>query len=351
LFLLVILLNVESKLMLFLFVGWAAVVALRLGFSRHDYTHTTQAYTLLLVVALGLGSRKFVWAPVGVVVGCAAAVIATSAGYLTLINPWNLALHSKAAVEAAVSEKYRSELLGEARTTGKIYYQLTPQVLDAIGTKPVHIDPKDANVAWAYGLNWDPVPVFQSYSAFTPALDRINATALVSPDGPKDVLRALPTAIDSRNPLWETPLYTQALVCNYRPGVQSARWLVLTRTSERCGSADVKLGATRFSAGDTVTVPPSPGKNYMVVASFSLSNSSLNLIATEVFKPLAPVYVTIDGHRFRLPRAHENGPLILKLPASVGWPARFGGDTNAHSFTVTESGRVAFAAILVHPVS
>ena len=48
----------------------------------------------------------------------------------------------------------------------------------AVADHPVAVDSFESSLAWAYGLNWHPVPVLQTYVAYTAALDRRNADAL-----------------------------------------------------------------------------------------------------------------------------------------------------------------------------
>ncbi len=134
----------------------------------------------------------------------------------------------------------------------------TPAVELPAGT--IHVDPWDAALVWALGRDedWSPPPVFQSYSAYTPRLDRLNAAHLAGPDGPDVVLR-LPKMIDGRNPAWDPPRHLLALACNYDldqvvqavpadggdSPIASGRWSVLTRrASPRCdalGPMDIEV--------------------------------------------------------------------------------------------------------------
>ncbi len=334
------------RVTLAILLAWVALVALRLGFTRHDGGHAAQAFMIILVASLALGMMRVRWlAVVGVLVAAGAVLSGWGVSYFPLIDPTTVANNTTAAVNALLSPSYRAQMLANTRSQGINYYSLTTQEVDTLRGKSVHIDPQDANVAWAYDFDWDPVPIFQSYSAYTPALDTINANALDSSSGPQAVLRALPSAIDYRNPIWESPKYMSALVCDFAPGVDSQSWLVLERTGNRCGHPKI-LATTHFVAGQTLHVPSSPS-GYMVQAHFKLHNSLLNVVATEVFKPISSVTVTTNQGAFRLPRANASGPLILTLPYSAGWPARFGGSTDIRTLNVNESGSVTFTAVMV----
>ncbi len=336
----------SSKIILLVFVAWVLVVALRLGFTRHDLGHTAQSFTLLLIACLGVGLTRQMWLTLSVVLISAVAVLPASAVYFQFVNPLTVARTSVDAAHAVLSKGYRAVLLANAASAGQAIYGLPRPVVAAVKGKTVHIDPFDANVAWAYSLKWHPAPVFQTYAAFTPALDRINSDALRKPGGPQVVLRSTLVAIDQRNAMWETPQYMQTLVCDFTPTVSTPRWQVLSKSTNRCGH-EAELSTQRFGAGQQIAVPAAPDSHYMVVAHFALDNSPLNWMATEVFKPISIVTVSTDQGDYRLPRAHAGGPLILTVPAAAGWQPQFGGSTHVTHLKVSVSGLVTFSAIRV----
>ena len=66
------------------------------------------------------------------------------------------------------------------------WYELDPATLAAIGSETVHVDPVMASAAYAYpDLNWKPLPIFQSYTAYTSALDGLDADLLRSDAAPR----------------------------------------------------------------------------------------------------------------------------------------------------------------------
>jgi hypothetical protein len=336
----------SSRVVLLILVAWVFVVALRLGFTRHDFLHTRQSFVLLLGAVLALGLSRQIWFGLVSLVVATVATLAMGPSYFHFVNPVDLAATSAESISAVVSPSYRANLVDAARKAGADQYDVPTAVLAAIGDQPVHIDPDDANVGWVYSLNWDPVPVFQSYSAYTPELDELNSAALTAPKGPRAVLRAPLFAIDGRNPMWDSPSYIRTLVCNYLPSVTTAKWQLLERSTSRCGAPSV-LSTVSFSSGQHVPVPAAPNADYMVVARLSVPNSPLNWLSTEAFKPVSTLVVTTNQHQFRLPRALAAAPLILTIPKSAGWAAQFGGDTNVTSLSVNAAGTVVFSAIPV----
>ena len=66
----------------------------------------------------------------------------------------------------------------------------TPAQLAALRGHSVAVEPWEVAAAWAYGLDWLPLPVFQNYTAYTARLDRLNSEAIEDPArGPERILR------------------------------------------------------------------------------------------------------------------------------------------------------------------
>ena len=83
-----------------------------------------------------------------------------------------------------------------------------------------------SGAAWAYELDWRPQPVFQNYSAYTSALDRLNAATIEGPDGPERLLRENAQVVDAEFPTpdidnrflgWDPPEQARAVLCNFAP--------------------------------------------------------------------------------------------------------------------------------------
>lgn len=72
------------------------------------------------------------------------------------------------------------------------------------------------SLAIAYGYRWDPRPVIQSYSAYTPVLARMNADHLIGPEAPQAVLFSL-EPIDGRLPTFADGPSWPILLSEYRP--------------------------------------------------------------------------------------------------------------------------------------
>jgi hypothetical protein len=168
-----------------------------------------------------------------------------------------------------VSPRRRGEVEEEGRDAMRATYRLGPRILAGLRGHTVSIDPWEIGVAWAYDLNWSPLPIFQNYSAYTTRLDELNAAALASREGPERVLRENPREVypefatlnaDGRFFGWDPPAQARALLCNFVPLVTTKRWQLLARVGDRCGAAR-PIGGADAAFGESVAVPAAgPGE-------------------------------------------------------------------------------------------
>lgn len=226
----------------------------------------------------------------------------------------------------AVSGGRRSAAVDRARARLRAAYGLDPDTLAALAGHTVHVHPWEAQVAWAYPeIRWLPVPVFQEYSAYTPALDRLDADFLAGPDAPERILTE-DTTIDFRNPDWESPAGVVAMACHYRELVAQARWQVLGRVPDRCG-AEQLLATVTARVGDTMTVPQADDPDTLVVARIrGLDSSPLYGLRSALLR-VPEVHVSLDGgRRYRLvPGTAVDGVLVGAPadPAVLGFSEAF----------------------------
>lgn len=93
----------------------------------------------------------------------------------------------------------------------------------------VHIEPSETSVVLGIpAMKWKPLPVPQSYSAYTNWLDRKNANALSSIDGPEQVLYES-ASIDGRVSRFESPAAMVSLICHYHQEYIDKRWTLFRR--------------------------------------------------------------------------------------------------------------------------
>ncbi|OJW24735.1 MAG: hypothetical protein BGO49_06810 [Planctomycetales bacterium 71-10] len=76
---------------------------------------------------------------------------------------------------------------------------LPPQFLARIGDATVDVYPWETSYIWSNDLNWSPRPIFQAYTAYTPALDMMGVRHYRGPRAPRFVIYSH-YAIDHENP-------------------------------------------------------------------------------------------------------------------------------------------------------
>jgi hypothetical protein len=211
---------------------------------------------------------------------------------------------------------------------------LKPPVLDAIRGRTLHIDPWQTTVAFAYPETiWRPLPVFQSYQAYTSSLDELNAASLRSPTAPDRILRervevrtadggTIEQTVDGRSRWFEMPRSTLEMMCRYDEVVADERWQVLALSSHRCGMA-VLVSSETVSAGSTVRVPtPRPGE-FLVVRVLGLNDDLLSRIRTFLWRSQEWYIRQDDGPSRRLVPGTADDGLLLAVPDSVVMHANF----------------------------
>jgi hypothetical protein len=304
-----------------LLVAVVGYVEFRRGFVRHD-AHTIPFFLAGALLPLAVRWPGRVAGAVGVGVSGAWVValgfaIALPVGTMLGPGPRVTALRKQTSMMLTSDHREKAELAAKddiRRAVG-----LGPAVLAEIGDHTVHVDPWETSAVWAYGLNWLPEPVFQSYLAYTPELDQENADLLVSAGGPERVLRHLPAqAIDGRNPLMDDPLTEVALVCNYDEAVVEGEWQVLRKGPNRCGAAR-PLEHLTVRSGEEVPVP-AVADDELLVMRLDLGSSLAHRLQAALFKPSRPDKVVLDqASYYRLVTGNAGGPLLLCLPPATGY--------------------------------
>ncbi|WP_217922579.1 hypothetical protein [Miltoncostaea oceani] len=330
------------------------------GFVRHDLGHSASTFTALIAGAAAIRWTR----PSGRLAGaavCAATVVASLAvlgatgvpSALRLLDPrpnietaWD---HAALAAKPGVRARHREDAAADLRALHAI-----PQpVIDALRGHPVHVDPYETSIIWAYDLDWRPAPVFQDYSIYTNALDRGNADMLASADAPDRILRHGGPRIDGHSPEGEGPEQLRSMICGYVQDVAVPGWQVLRRVPWRCGP-ERPLASVEAVAGATVAIPPAPGPDEMVMARLDIPVSLRQRLRTALYKPHdLPEVLLNEGYAYRVPTDVARGPLLMRAPASVGWQdyaPGFSFDRLRVSYTASPL-RIDFVAMRVSPAA
>lgn len=297
---------------------------------------TFYAMTTALVAVFPLASRLRS-ADRRTVAGTAFALVFAASLATSRVDPLDLvdvrdSLRSVAATAASIApwrladsvERTREELRGDLA--------IPDELLAHLRGETVHVDPWQTIAVVAYPeMRWAPLPIFQSYSAYTTALDETNADRLRDPaTGPSRVLRervddvdGTPLAVDRRFAWFESPETTLETVCRFDELAANERWQVLRRTGRSCGEPE-PLGSVVARAGETVTVPVETRPDRLVIVRVSGFPSGIVDRLRAVLFRSDEWYVELSGRgRFRLVPGTAADGLLLAVPMSLGWHERF----------------------------
>jgi hypothetical protein len=303
--------------------GWAWE-AVKEGFVRHDLT-----FFGLFVVALCLARLPRSLVPLQAGTIALAALLACTAN-----GGPPPSLHSPREAAAALVQEvgdlvvqsrwHHQEAVAreQVRLTGAT---LAPDLLTSLRGYSVANEPWEDALSVAYPqLRWDPLPVLQSYSAYTSYLDDLDASFLSSSRAPQRLLYR-PAALDLRDPFWDPPTALEAMYCHYEQLGVSGQSQVLARVSDRCGQARV-IGVARATFGQPIPVPPARGE--MEVATFSVSSPLWARAEGVLLKPPQLQMTTwAEGTTkpttYRFISGTAGDAHVLAAPASLGYSRQF----------------------------
>ena len=306
--------------------GWAWEV-LKEGFVRHDLHDLT--FFGLFVVALCLARLPRSLVPVqagAIALAAFLACIANGGPPPSLHSPREAARALEQEVRDLVvpSRWHHQEAVAreQARLTGATR---APDLLLSLQRFSLANEPWEDGLSVAYPqLRWDPLPVLQSYSAYTSYLDNLDASFLSSGRAPERILTR-PETIDLRDPFWDPPATLEAMYCHYVQVGVSGQWQVLARVPDRCGQARV-IGVAKATFGQPVPVPAAKGE--MEVATFSLSSPLWARAEGVLLKPPQLQLTTwaqgaSKPTTYRFISGTAGDAHVLAVPASLGYSQGF----------------------------
>ncbi|HEX5822878.1 MAG TPA: hypothetical protein VFY18_00335 [Candidatus Limnocylindrales bacterium] len=211
-------------------------------------------------------------------------------------------------------------------------------VSDALAGRTTHIEPFEADVATAYpDIVWRPLPVFQSYSAYTAPLDRMNADMLASDGAPERILREYfidpGMTIHGRFRWFESPATNLEMLCRYREAIATEHWEVLERIDDRCGDA-LPIGSVQARVGQPVEVPRGPADSIVVAKVTGIDASPTDRLRT-LFLRAQDWFARLDGRpSYRLVVDTARNGLILEVPSSADYSGPFAYGPRVNRITI-----------------
>lgn len=322
-------------------VGALLVMALfKFGFVRHDASHVGVYFGGLAAIWLGLrwrGTARLV------------PVVAIAALTLVYINASDElddgALRPADALDDLATlllPGERADAIDEAKAAMRNSYGLDPAIVARVGESSVDVRPWEIGVAWAYGLEWRPLPVLQDYQAYTPELDRLNAGALASSEGPRYVLRHIgfgdspSISIDGRFGSYDVPQQTMVLLCRFQPVAAASSYQLLERSQDRCGEPR-ELGNTKAAYGETVAIPDAADGEAVFAKVEGAAPEGIERLRTLFFRAAERRIELRIGTARLVPGNAESG-LLLFAPPGTDFPAPNQLAPNTETFAIDSQG-------------
>lgn len=348
----------EPRSRRFSLVGLAALfgfLVFKQSFVRQGLGNASDFFPLMLGAGLGLGwrlpariSRLPTHAPLlGLLIPLAVLTIVAFPGpsFLEALRPSDHLEFLRQDVQALTSPDKRRELTEEGAKAMRSHYRLDDASRRWLNGREVAVEPLEIGAAWAYGLNWHPLPVIQGYQAYTPALDELNARTLAGPDGPATILRQNPAvfggppdvSIDNRNIGWDPPAATRAMLCNYRAVRTTRRWQVLYPTGDRCGRVR-SIGHLETETGRPIRVPSPPPGTFIFARVHGFGVSGLEQLRTFLYRARQRT-ATVNGTRtWRVVPGTATDGLILAAAPGIDFPPPFALASGARTLTLNVAG-------------
>lgn len=189
-----------------------------------------------------------------------------------------------------------------------------------LGSGAVDVIPNAQDYVRANHWRWRPHPVFQSYSAYTPYLDRLNASYFESPRAAPHLLFAW-NFIDGRLPFVSDARTWRSLINWYGIVLVRPQFLVLQRrTSPRYG-APHRIGSTVARWNEPVRIPQS-GSGDLILMRARITPSMLGRLKAFFLRTVS-VYIEARSDSGRNVRARvvwrnlAEGAIVTTLPASL----------------------------------
>ncbi len=208
--------------------------------------------------------------------------------------------------------KYNRQRLEKLRLDGVIFNAVIGGTVDDV---PFELDIVEAN-----GWRWKPRPVFQSYSAYTPALDQLNARHLASRESAEHIILQWED-IDGRHPLLDDAASWRSLFDHYDVELSRPDLLVLKRRESARYLAPRPIGSVNGAWASDIAVP-APTTNGFIIMRAEIGKSLYGILRGMLFRNdatyLNATHISGAKSRWRVTRANlVNGALLAYLPRNL----------------------------------
>jgi hypothetical protein len=315
--------------------------AFKESFVRWDSPHATA----LFVAALG-GFLAFRWrrdhrwaALVGTATMLTLALAVQGQSLTGDIDPSRNVSDAIAEFKADLNPTTQAALTAAGRAEIQSAEPIDPASLNLLRGHTVTIFPQEIALAWAYGLDWRPIPVLQSYSAYTAGLDRLDAQFLASKRAPDRILLQPPTDVDLRVPSFDQPMAIRTLLCRYHLLRKTPALAILARGVNRC-SAVTPLVTYEVDWKQAVPVPAPPNPHSLVFVRIGgVGIGGVERLKALLWEPAMRYVMLNGGAPNRLVGATAADGLPLRAAPGVDFPAPFSIAPDVKFIAVAKSGQ------------
>lgn len=240
----------------------------------------------------------------------------------TNVNPLS-ALRALAHQTSVLSStRLTSAVIAKGRALMQASYGLTPAQVALVSGRTTWVYPWEEALAWAYPtIAFDPPPIFQTYSVYTPTLDHEDARFLASASGPERVLVQPDLALDNQYPPFAPPATEVALMCNYVQADATSSWEVLAKVASRCGRP--QLIATVHTGWDHSVSVPQPPSGEAILARWAPLPTSLaaHVVGLLLRPPIVNVQLktATRAGTYKLVTGTASDQHLVVPPSTLGW--------------------------------
>jgi hypothetical protein len=173
-------------------------------------------------------------------------------------------------------------------------YRLPEAVRQRVGKNSLDIFPSNILIAKANDVTWNPRPIFQSYSAYTPYLDQVNATH-IEKSGPAMAIVQW-DSIDGRLPFAEEPLTWKTLLNYYDLEYQTPELLLVRRRLRPKFTSAFAEGNLEANWNESVRLPATEPGEFIAMKVRIMPNVAGKL-SNLLFRPATiQAALAFDGH-------------------------------------------------------
>lgn len=295
------------------------------GFTRGDNVHYNQFYAtfplFFIFTALAL---KFNSSRIALATGTAVSILSLLCHTSTNNDRYHLGLYD---LEFRLNmSDYYLPIFQKPQISGESLPELPMYMRKAIGQSTVDLIPHDVSLLLAAGLNYNPRPIFQSYSAYSGYLDKLNANHFLKTNRPDFVL-IQNDGVDNRYHFWDESFTKATIELNYnrRKDTTSRKeeWLNNDTSYLMLQAVPGKGAVPEFRETDEITcktgeqVPVPEDTLYPVYMSVDIEYTPLGFINKMIFQPteINICFITTKGDysEYRLVRP------IAREPVPVGY--------------------------------